>query len=130
MKFGLALAFIGFGALAAGTFGYFAGGSFATVEFTFPVPSDKGSVTYRCQELETPQKTVENARAAHQFYVPALLESTRKQAELMARSMSPTRPASEIIPELEQIDAVAYAERKKLQREMQSSFGCAYRRST
>jgi hypothetical protein len=50
----------------------------------------------------------------------------RTPGEIMAQSMSPTRPASEIIPELEQIIASAEAQQKKLHSEMQSQFGCTY----
>lgn len=101
----------------------------ATVEFSFPVTGDNVSMLYRCQELETPKKTEENARAAHGFFAPLLIEASRLQGEQMARSMSPTRPSSEIIPELEQIKASADARRKDLQHEMQSRFACSYRGS-
>ena len=129
LKFRMALILFGVSALAAVAFGFLGRSAFATVEFSFPVTDDNVSMIYRCHELETPTKTEENARAAHGFFAPLLFESGRLQGELMARSMSPTRPSSEIIPEIEQIIASADARRKGLKQEMQSRFGCRYRGS-
>ena len=84
---------------------------------------------YRCQMLETAEKTEAAAHAAHLYFAPALIENARMQGKAMASSMSPTRRSSEIIPELEQIEASFYARRKELQREIQGQFGCGYKGS-
>ena len=129
LSFRLILAVFAVFAFVAGAVGFFAVASLATVEFSFAAPGDSLSMIYRCRALETPSKTEENARAAHGFFAPALIEASRLQGELMAQSMSPTRSSSEIIPELEQVNAMADARRKELQVEMQSRFGCSYRGS-
>jgi hypothetical protein len=127
LRIGLVIVVVGIGAAAAGAFAVFGLTSAATVEFSFAAPDNKGSMIYRCQKLDTGQKTEDNARAAHKFFAPALIETARVQGELMARSMSPTRSSADTIPELEHINASADAQRKMLHQDMQSRFGCSYR---
>lgn len=130
MKLGLIASTGGLGALAMvvlGTSGLF---SSKTADFTFPVTGGKGTMTYRCQVAETPEESEMTARAAHTLFEPALLESAQSQGRAMAASMSPDRSSSDVVAELEAINAEANAHRKEVHSEMQRNFGCVYRGSS
>lgn len=129
MKTGFIFGIGGIGILAAAvaSLGW---SSSATADFTFPVTDGKGTMTYRCQMQETLVETEENARAAHAFFEPILLETAKIQAEAMAARMLPGRPSSEIAAELEVINATSDANQKAVHRDLQHQFRCQYRGST
>lgn len=114
-------------AVIAATFGL---SSSATADFTFPVTDSNGTTSYRCHMKETLAETEENARAAHAFFEPRLLDTARNQADAMAATMLPGRPSSEIAAELDLIYAESDSNRKAVHREFQQQFGCEYRGST
>ncbi len=130
MKTGFIFGIGGVGILAAVTVAALGWFSSATADFTFPVTDGKGTMTYRCQMKETLVKTEQNARAAHAFFEPVLLETARLQAEALATSMVPGRPSSEIAAELEVINATSDANRKAVHRDFEDQFRCQYRGST
>lgn len=130
MNFGIVASIGGLGVLALVVVGTFELSSSKTADFTFPVTDGKGTMTYRCPIAETSEESENTARAAHALFEPALLESARSQGKAMAASMSPDRPSSDVVAELEVINAKADAHRKTIHREIQRQFGCVYRGST
>lgn len=130
MKIGIVSGICGIGILAAVIAASSGLSSSATADFTFPVTYGNGTMSYRCQMKENLVETEENARAAHAFFEPRLLETARNQAEAMAASMFPRRPSSEIASELEVINAEFDANRRAVHRDFQQQFRCQYRGGT
>lgn len=130
MKIGLIAGSCGIGILAAVFAVSFGMPSSATAEFTFPVTDGNGTMSYRCELKENLGESEDNARAAHAFFEPRLLETARNQAEAMAASMAPGRPSSDIAAELAIINAQSESNRKAVHRDVQQQFRCEYRGST
>lgn len=127
MKFGLAATAAGIGVLVVGVMGASQLIAPPTEVFTFSTTNGKGSMFYRCVVLDSPEETHANALSAHGFFEPLFMEATRQQAIAMHASSSPDRQASEIIPELERINATAAAHRAEADKDMQRRFGCSFR---
>jgi hypothetical protein len=130
MKRGLVAIAVGVVVVGIGTPALLGLFSPAYAVFSFPATDGSGNIIYRCERLEAAEASEANARSAHAFFEPTLLEIGRWQAGALTASMSPNRKSSEIIPELEKTNARANARRKDANREMQRRFGCGYRGST
>ena len=127
MKIGIVVGICGIGILAAVNAASFGLASFANADFTFPVTDGNGTMSYRCQMKENLVETEKNARAAHAFFEPRLLETARNQAESMSASMLQGRPSSKIAAELEAINAESVSSRKAVHRDLEQQFRCEYR---
>jgi hypothetical protein len=130
VKIGVVSGIGGIAILAALTVAVFGWSSAATAEFTFPATDGKGTMTYRCQVAETFEETEHNARAAHAFFEPVLLESARVYALALAESMLPGRPSAEIAAEVDVINDESEAIRKAIHRNFEQQFRCRYLGST
>ncbi len=130
MKTGMVTLAIGFGILAATGLSYVRAIASETAVYTFQVKDGSGSMSYRCAVAATLANSETNARAAHALFEPAVQTAARLQAKAMVASMSPDRVSSDVVADLDSINAEADALRGETHREMQRRFGCNYIGST
>lgn len=113
--------------LLAGLASYSLFFSQAVTEYSFPARDGKSNLIYRCAQQDSPAETEKNARAAHDFFEPAVVKITEAQAVAMSQSMASGEPSSNVSNELENIQTDFKAQLDALQQETKARFGCSYR---
>lgn len=99
----------------------------STERFACPTASGKGSMSYQCAVLDNPEETRANALSAQDYFEPLFLEATRPQVIAIHAAGRPDRQASDIIPDLETINAAADALRQEADSEIHSRFACRFK---